>query len=233
VPAPQRRPAAVGIQNQRKRTAKAKAQPCVLLVQRKRSRKTRDDIGTQQTQWLLGQSPNLWKPWRPKGWKPETWDKHHPIGRPEQGTKRRYRRIGPLQSKSSKVKIFGPQKTISHREEQDYNLLDKEILKLESIEAELKEENASLEATLRKNNQDPNVEMQKKMEGYKKRLETIFDKMMYMDDFDYSPYEIKIDETPKIDPEAAGMLDPKDLVYNLREMEDLGIFFFGKKQTFL
>jgi hypothetical protein len=110
--------------------------------------------------------------------------------------------------------------------------LDKEILKLESIEAELKEENASLEATLRKNNQDPNVEMQKKMEGYKKRLETIFDKMMYMDDFDYSPYEIKIDETPKIDPEAAGMLDPKDLVYNLREMEDLGIFFLAKNKHF-
>jgi hypothetical protein len=119
------------------------------------------------------------------------------------------------------------------KEEQDYNLLDKEIVKLESIEAELKEENANLEASLRKNNMDPNVEMGKKMDGYKKRLEGIFDKMMYMDDFDYSPYEIKVDEGTKIDP-SAGLIDAKDLVYNLKEMEDLGNLFFalGKKNLY-
>ena len=53
------------------------------------------------------------------------------------------------------------------------------------------------------------------MEEYKERLRTIHEKMMYEDEFDFAPYEIKYD------PEDSKR---KQITYDEKELQELGTF---------
>jgi len=55
--------------------------------------------------------------------------------------------------------------------------------------------------------------MSSKMGEYKDRLEKIFEKMMYEDEFDWEPYEIQYEKEG---------IDEKDLKYNYEEMQNQG-----------